>query len=857
MRYGQFRALPRRIIEILSSKLHQRKLRRDWEEIRTQEFWSRRERSESRRFRLLRMRFSIHSSIVNTQGNFGILRNSIASMLIPSTVFSLLLMAIVVFVETTVNFYTTLKLIPEGPGFSVSAFPAIAVPVLAALLGFYLATVGIVLGNAYHDFSSAVRHLILANRETRLYLWSVGISIGVGLAIVLTNNTGILSFGYLVLGAYVLLVCFSGWALARLAIGAFNLMNPITLAVEPLDRLYRAIRHLDSKGFLLDDAVLRTTALEASYTLDTLAEITRLIKNRESVDRTQLARMLEILLRQTRIYVQKKHRLRPESGWFIREPSYPRWVESDESARDIALKTSTSLQAEYLPVSDWLEKRVAELVSAALEACAKTDDRDSALRIVNAAANTVHILAECSRLDEARTFSKIISDRIWSIKIQNETVDALAPQPSFIMTSLLLGWKNAISSWPEEVKRVVETTEWDRRKTEVVQIRGPARVRRIAQDLLRQIHSEHIIEGRRITPDWFLTYALASEYILSLREFADSISRTISYYADGSTMKGISPQAQAIAGTGTLQMLSKANLVTETVLGSIEALGELQHGHPTEASPEIEALPENIKKIRASVLIGLGEVLEELLPEQTKSSPDYFGETLFTLLYHAEQAMSDRNVLIINHIFSSILTASLKLYYHLLSTYKPPTYESRPAVFNPVLDILDLSGLAIIYEELQGDESAKSVRQAWRDRMNSLDNPKDAATYILDILDMASGTFPLITSMRLNWERHLADKVVECGYATPTYPPFEEIPTREAPTLIKMLGMTSYQSLSLNPYLIFAGEVIAPLSGESDQKLRKRRGLRRYYDRKDFLTRRDLYLEPDGEESIGDKENES
>lgn len=528
MRYGQFSALPGKIAETLSSKLRQRKLRRDWDEVMTQEFWSRRERSESRRFRLLRIRFGIRSRIVSAQEHIGTLWSSTASMLSASAILGFLLLIIIVAVEAALSFYTTLELIPTEPDLNVASFPAIAVPVLAALLGFYLATVGIVLGNAYHDVSSVVRHLILANRETRFYLWSVGISIGVGLAIVLTNNTGILSFGYLVLGAYALLVCFSGWALARLAIGAFNLMNPITLAREPLDRLYRAIRHLDSRGFLFDDAVLRSTALGASYTLDTLAEITRLTKDRESVDRAELARMLEILLQQTSVYAQKKHRLRPESGWFIREPSYPRWVESNESARDIALKTSTSLQPEYSPTEDWLERRVAELVSAGLEACAKTNDRDAALRITNATSRTVHILSEYSRLDDATTFSKIISDCIWNIDIQNETVDTLSSQPSFMMTSLMLGWKNAISSWPEEVKRVVETTEWDRQKTEVVEIRGPARVRRIAQDLLQQIYSEHIIEGHRTTPNWFLQSTLASEYILSLREFADSEVSSIS-----------------------------------------------------------------------------------------------------------------------------------------------------------------------------------------------------------------------------------------------------------------------------------------------------------------------------------------
>ncbi len=362
MRHGQFRDLPQRIVEFLSYKLRHRKLRRDSEELKTQKFWRRREEAESRRFKFLRSRFAIRSHIVNAKDDIGILRRSAASILSGSAVLGLLLLVVVVVAEIALDNYTEFKFIPSNAVFSVGTFPSIAVPVLAALLGFYLATVGIVLGNAYHDVSSSVQQLILANKETRLYLLSVGMSIMTGLANVLVGSMRIITVGYLVTSMYVLLVCFSGWALAKLALGAFDLLNPVTLAGEPLQRLYRAIIHLDSKGFLLDDAVLRATASNADRTLTTLTEIIRLTKERKSVNRDQLAEMAELFLAQIQIYARRKHRLRSDSGWFILKPSYPRWVESNESARDLALKTSTALQAEHSPATDWLEKRAAELV---------------------------------------------------------------------------------------------------------------------------------------------------------------------------------------------------------------------------------------------------------------------------------------------------------------------------------------------------------------------------------------------------------------------------------------------------------------------------------------------------------------
>ena len=815
MLYGQFQ----KIVESISRKRRQRKLRRDSEELGTQEFWRRRERAESRHFKFLKLRFNIRSHIINGRDNVRILRGSAASML-RASVLGILLLVVAVAIDTELNF------IPSNPVFSAGTFSGIAVPVTAALLGFYLATVGIILGNAYHDVSSAVRQLILSNRETKLYLSSVGMSIAMGLAIILAENTGITTIGYSVTGLYVLLVCFSGWALAKLALDAFDLFNPITLADEPLQRLYRAIVHLDSKGFLLDDAVLQRTALNADYTLTTLTEIIRLTKERKSVSRDQLARMAQLFLAQMQVYAQRKHRLRPDSGWYIRKPSYPRWVESSQSARDLALRTSTSLQAEYSPVTDWLERRAAELVCAMVEACVITNDRDAALEIIYAASHTSQRLAECSWLDDAIEFSTIISDFIRSLQVNNETVNALSSQPPFLMTGILLGWKNGVASWPEEISHVVETTNWDKRKTTEVQIHGPSRVQQVAQDMLRQVQAEGIIEGHRITPDWYLRSALASEYLLSLREFADGIPKTLERYVGARHVgaRPSSPKVQAMAGAAALHMKTTQEIVRR--------LEDLQKGHDLGDTPEIESLPNSINRLRSIILIQLAQALEQLEPEQVKTDPDWFGQTLFTLLHHTEQAIVDGETSVVSGVFKNILTASLKLHVHVNSTYRPPTYEITSAVLNPVLDLLELSGLAIIYEELGDDESAKPVRNAWHHWRNR----ELAIETVLNALDIASGIFTPMSMMRTNWETRLVNKIHEYGYSTPTYSPFGDVPVKDIrPPLVRMLGvMETGHSLSLHPYVLFAGEVIGPLSGQSDEKLRTRPGLKHYYETKDF-----------------------
>ena len=450
------------------------------------------------------------------------------------------------------------------------------------------------------------------------------------LVLVLLQDADVLITGYLVIGVYACLVCLSGWAFARLAFGAFHLLNPIELSREPLRILNRAVLQLGSKRSIRNDVVLRSTTLRVDRALESLAEIIRLTKDRRSVDRRELAGQIRILLRQIVIYARNKHRLPSESAWFTREISYPRWFEYNDNSISIALETSTPLPAEYVPVSDWLERRAAELVAASLDACIITNDTEAALRIVGEAGQAARSLAGNSRFDESASFARIVAESCWRPSLKNATANDVASAPPHIMTEVLLGWRDAITSWPEGIDRVVQDTDWDNENTREVHIRGTGRVWRAAQDLLREIHAETAIETSRVTPDWHLRSTLASECIISLREFADNLVETLQYYVQPQTLEDVSPEARSTTSSQALQMLSKAELVAETLQRVIDSLEAMQQGHGQDPALEVEQLMTRLGSLRSVVIEELGKAASELWPEQSRSSPDYFGQTVFT-----------------------------------------------------------------------------------------------------------------------------------------------------------------------------------------------------------------------------------
>ena len=804
------------------------------------------------RFKVLRLRVGLSSRATSTRTTTATFLTTFTELL-RASILGTLVVGVTLATEYALVNSTGLELTPMGRDRpDMSTFPKFAVPVLAAFIGFYLATVGIVLSVAYQDVSATIRALILENPQTKFYRNALGIAIGAGLALILIESLGIFNYGYLTLGLYVMFVCFSGWAFVRLALGAFDLMNPMVLAIEPIQIFSDTIQHLGSRGLWMDDGVLRGAATNSERILGVLDEIILLAKNHSSTDRDQLATMVEATLTVVREYSRSKYRLGPDSGWFIRKPAYPRWVESEESGVSIALQTSTPLPATSEATPDWLERRVAELVVAAVDACVSTNDIDAALRITRSAAFTARTMSKRYRIDDVAVFGGIIRDGCWNLQFDNETSNAIAMQPPFILTEIMLGWREAVEAWSGEISRAVDETKWHKNSTRAVQIRSTARVSNFAQRLIKEIRAEIEIEGKRLTPDWYLRSALASESIISIREFLTQLPGLIKEHSTLPEGAMVSAETRVAIGSQALQLLQKSELAIKASEDAVAGLETQLQVHEAQPAPEFENIRNQLPMIRMLVLEQIANTLNELQPIQSNSAPDYFGEAFYTLKHHAEEAIANGNSGLIERVFPQIVQAAVTLHLYMISTYRPPIYQFSTNILNSIIDALELSGLALIYESIRGDQSAEPFREAWWTRLQSTENPQLAAKEILNILELATTGWHPMSLMRSNWEIRLARRIVDEGHARPEYVPFGDQPEWDAPILIKMLEVSEqFPNVSLDPHIVFAARVLGPMAGEAEEQLRARSALRPYFESLDF------HHEPEGsDQGHGDDMND-
>ena len=812
-----------------------RNLKRVLKRQSTEAYWRRRRKSSMRRLRFVSGQYSFRTRVADLRQGLPI---------VPSTAMSCLLAVLsggllsVLFwsIERLLTGYPLFGFLLLGDGSALEAFPTLAVPVLAAFLGFYLATVGIVMGHSYEGVPESVRQLVLRDPGTRWRLRWLCRALGYGLVLILFHGLG-QAFGLLTAGVYSLLVGLGIWCFFRLAFGAFEMFDPVVPGFGLLPELSRTISRLGAGGLFGDDAVLWHTARKTDRSLRVVSEIVGLISDRQSSDRTRLADMTTDLLRRVQDYSGKKGLLKPDSGWFLPKPVYPRWVEANQDEASLAVNASTPLLTRTEPQYDWLERRVAELASSALRVCVEANDTDSALRITHEMANTAWILARHSWIDDAIVFAGIFHDQCLDLNTDsdseggNEALYAVADNPRFLLTTLLLGWKEALTSWPSEIQGIVDSNEWDGRAKGKVRILGPARLRKATQRLLKKVQAELDIGGDRVTPKWFLRSELATECIVSLGKFSDELPELLDEYSVKENDSQHPSHVRASIGLQALQAIAKADLLAEAIPKTIEALEGLQQGHARIKTPEVARLPERLRACRAEVLKRIAETASDLQPEKTTTRPDYFGQVLATLLHHTEQAIADGNTALVADLFPATLSATLIQQKHLILTYKPPHYQFSSWVLHPMIDILEISGLSLVYEALRGDNSAQPVRMEWRSWIQQGECPSSRASGALDILDDEATDFALASRKEFAWHRRLREKVIEAGYARPPYSPFSETPEWNAPSRLKMLGVSEEWPMlgSVKPRTIFAGEVIAPLTGEPETQLRERPGLKHYY----------------------------
>jgi hypothetical protein len=656
------------------------------------------------------------------------------------------------------------------------AFIATAVGAQGTFLALFFTTVGVIASTAYANVPGEVRQLFVHERGSRLYI---------------TNVVGALVFGVAILSMRLidhqphvltvlslsLLTVFSVLSLAALGTGLFNFFDLSSLATPLPGRLRRAVGAVTAgRSSLPSEAVQQASHERAAAVLSVYGQLTTLLSQRAGGEVRAPLRLARQLLEVWLQYAARKPAIPTASHWFARVPSHQNWLTADHDRLTMALTTSTGLSAELIADPLWLERELARHLSGLLPLLVAPGSWGVAIGVVDRANQTIEFLASRLQVEEALLLRAAMVAQL-GVAESKVPAEAEAEAPSLSVaaatgrTFRLAAAERSVLTLTSAWLGVVRAAEWiaDSERvsrgfeaavsgpTAPYRAGAPSELLSVLELIAAGIAFERRTEGQRITPLWWISHVAARA--LS-RQLQSVVARLLAEVDRGvvaplEAAQGADPELAVVQLFPALELVAKIVDHLPTVQRALDALETFRHP----AAADDGWAPPNLATGEPTVLEGrllrrLGRVIMDL-PAKTYDStkPDVFGRAYKVLFDGTFVAILEGHDELSGDLFPVLMTAVERASRRLVGDLAQALPLLRH-VFStePVIDLMEISGCALLMSELDGRGIWAQVRALW-DTILARDTGPALVKHLMTVLAARATIFAVTQGALARTER--------------------------------------------------------------------------------------------------------
>lgn len=621
------------------------------------------------------------------------------------------------------NWQIAVTLRPE----TYATFLGTIAQVTGVFLGLYFTAVSAVASAAYAKVPNSVRTLVVNEKVGTVYIRLVAFEAALATLLLAGQAIGLFA-GYLNLATVSLGAVAAIFSFVVLGRRIFDFFDPTQL-VWYIERELRV--SMDSAASAKRKAMLAPLQSEyhqrAFSALASYRDFVLVATHPDNVQSEALVQLAISLCRSLRGYGLAKNQIPSTSLWFAREYRHPDWFSSDYAALSIALQTGTSLQPKELPDVRWLEKKVEEMLGSIIDALSKVDTHAALTRVAVLLSEILGGLGRTIPEDALQMF-EIIAPKITAVSgrsavTQVEEQDQrsslnLATVYSQIPTAMLLGF----SKLCEDINRgtlqaAIKRINWSKRRS-IYHANLPRPVTMELENLWAQFDAEYQIEGAVFAPDWFILehadHDIAQFLGDTTRRFLDLLD---SFFISSSqrTVSAAGNVARAPVIQAGLEYCDKLAFHLSTARKRFDEITSV----PSKEEIPWPAFDWNVQLARIETaretLLGLlADVASDVGKLRVEQYPDYFGQLYSFLAQECYQSLAQSADARFNRLFPRFFEIAFQGASRILQQIGSSEDAKMMLMSDPINDLLDLSGLALIYSELDNKPSvALTVRQRW------------------------------------------------------------------------------------------------------------------------------------------------
>ena len=642
------------------------------------------------------------------------------------------------------------------PSGSYEMLAAAAVTAEATFLALFYTTVGVVVSNAYMTVPAEIRQLFVDERGGTIYVRGVVRALVFGVLILLADVVGYRPFELSLLVLAVLAVV-SVLRLAVLGPKLFNFFDPSSLSTPLARRFQRALRRASTPSTAEDEASQDAAHAAAAEALQLYRKIASMLVERPVGDATARTNIAVQLRNVAAEYATRKTAIPSASLWWNRVQSHPNWLTLDHTRLGVALGTATGVQAELVPDTLWVEREIARALTDVLKAVGANSQLARAIAVMDIVSPLPGLLASRLQVDEAIVVQRALSSSMSlvaanatsaagdsDVSMATLTGQAAAQRCVLPLTELWLGYARAAHTVAQQdLSRIFDdalNTEGGLYKTGL-----PRVTLDLFERFARQIKLEQQAEGQRVTPAWWVHHyaarslgqALLTGHQVILREIAD---RTDQPAADAITAEQYDLAATTIFAS--LELVTKLEAHQPDIDAAFARLDQLRNDNAGSAEwPQPPTPGDAVAHLRRNLLKQLAICIPKLRTSTHDANvPDLYGQAyrfLFDAVFEALLADQPEATL---DLIGTLFVESGAVRERLLTDLA--NHEVRAQVVyssEPFMGLMELSGYAILMQELNGHGCWDAIRDMWDRVLASSTGPA--------LQDMLIGTVLVLESI--------------------------------------------------------------------------------------------------------------
>lgn len=460
------------------------------------------------------IKYRIGDKKENASSLFELFRITISGLLL-----SILSVTILLIVDPFVEpLYKYFKInITQGEEY-VSFFSTVAA-IGGVFIGLYYAAISTVSATVYSQVANNIRDLLVKEKIGNVYMRYLSFVTFLSLLIITVRILFQIYIGV----AVIFVIILSGIgiiAFVKLGQRAFYLFNPAVLSYTIFYEMRNYLKNVIVGGYKWYDPNFQSHANKSvEQNIDTLETLTPIVKKSPHLAGQPYFELVKNLMSFLIFYQNQKNKIPNNSLWFDIIYVHKNWYKTDETSLNIAYKTGTQLNPDKEFDYMWIENRLIPIINECIKINLEFNNREIVFSLMQYFERFIIVISENGDIDKAIKYLNTLEDSLTEA-IKEKYTNSKSIKESLIVIgfyellsatvlNIFLSFLKKFESLDREgINKKLKNIIWTD-KQKIYNHGFPFFCTEHIQWLAERIEFEIKVEGKIITPYWYLTELLS------------------------------------------------------------------------------------------------------------------------------------------------------------------------------------------------------------------------------------------------------------------------------------------------------------------------------------------------------------